>query len=147
MKSLAVPAVRPPLADTADHHTDTPRCCVVQLLQVVLWRAGRAAPGAPCDVWEIATTCQLTSGSLSRTTVVVMAFNHHVVIQAQKVLDDGSVSDTFTHKSLFPEDMDPLSLCGTLHADGTLVVSVRRASASGGQEALAGPTYRSEAYL
>lgn len=64
-----------------------------------------------------------------------------------QVLDDGSVSDTFTHKSLFPEDMDPLSLCGTLHADGTLVVSVRRASASGGQEALAGPTYRSEAYL
>lgn len=40
--------------------------------------------------------------------------------------------------------MDPLSLCGTLHADGTLVVSVRRAGASGGQEA---PTYRSEAYL
>ncbi|TWW76767.1 heat shock protein beta-7-like isoform X2 [Takifugu rubripes] len=86
-------------------------------------------------------------GQFEPHDVVVMAFNHHVVIQAQKVLDDGSVSDTFTHKSLFPEDMDPLSLCGTLHADGTLVVSVRRASASGGQEALAGPTYRSEAYL
>uniref|UniRef100_A0A674PG84 SHSP domain-containing protein n=1 Tax=Takifugu rubripes TaxID=31033 RepID=A0A674PG84_TAKRU len=80
-------------------------------------------------------------GQFEPHDVVVMAFNHHVV------LDDGSVSDTFTHKSLFPEDMDPLSLCGTLHADGTLVVSVRRASASGGQEALAGPTYRSEAYL
>uniref|UniRef100_A0A3Q3WFG1 SHSP domain-containing protein n=1 Tax=Mola mola TaxID=94237 RepID=A0A3Q3WFG1_MOLML len=58
--------------------------------------------------------------------VVVTAFNHHVVIHAQKVLDNGSVGDTFTHRSLFPEDMDPLSVSGTLHPDGTLVVSVRR---------------------
>uniref|UniRef100_A0A3Q3KD57 SHSP domain-containing protein n=1 Tax=Monopterus albus TaxID=43700 RepID=A0A3Q3KD57_MONAL len=58
--------------------------------------------------------------------IVVMAYNHHVVIHAQKVLDDGSISDTFTHKSLFPEDMDPLSVSGTLNPDGTLVVSVRR---------------------
>lgn len=64
-----------------------------------------------------------------------------------QVLDDGSVSDTFTHKSLFPEDMDPLSLSGTLHADGTLVVSVRRAAAVEEQEALAGPTYCSQAHL
>ncbi|XP_044059348.1 heat shock protein beta-7-like isoform X2 [Siniperca chuatsi] len=55
--------------------------------------------------------------------VVVMAYNHHVVIHAQKVLDDGSVSDTFTHKSLFPEDMDPLSVSGTLNPNGTLVVA------------------------
>ncbi|XP_029923386.1 heat shock protein beta-7 [Myripristis murdjan] len=58
--------------------------------------------------------------------VVVMAYNHHVVIHAEKVLEDGSVSDTFTHKSLFPEDMDPLSVSGTLNPDGILVVSVRR---------------------
>ncbi|XP_070685373.1 heat shock protein beta-7-like [Pempheris klunzingeri] len=73
--------------------------------------------------------------------VVVMAYNHRVVIHAQKVLDDGSVSDTFTHKSLFPEDMDPLSVSGTLHPDGTLVVSVRRTSALAGLEPLGGPTY------
>uniref|UniRef100_A0A3Q0STM1 SHSP domain-containing protein n=1 Tax=Amphilophus citrinellus TaxID=61819 RepID=A0A3Q0STM1_AMPCI len=58
--------------------------------------------------------------------VVVLAYNHHVVIHAQKVLDDGSISDTFTHKSLFPEDMDPLSVSGTFNPDGILVVSVRR---------------------
>ncbi|XP_031717138.1 heat shock protein beta-7 [Anarrhichthys ocellatus] len=74
--------------------------------------------------------------------VVVMAYNHHVVIHAQKVLDDGSVSDTFTHKSLFPEDMDPLSVSGTLNPDGTLVVSVRRTMEPPGV-----PTYRSEARL
>ncbi|XP_040032198.2 heat shock protein beta-7 [Gasterosteus aculeatus] len=76
--------------------------------------------------------------------VVLMAFNHHVVIHAQKVLDDGSVSDTFTHKSLFPEDMDPLSVGGTLDPDGTLVVTVRRTPAP---EPARGPAYRSEARL
>ncbi|XP_054458099.1 heat shock protein beta-7-like [Anoplopoma fimbria] len=79
--------------------------------------------------------------------VVVMAYNHHVVIHAQKVLDDGSVSDTFTHKSLFPEDMDPLSVSGTLNHDGTLVVSVRRTPALGGLEPLGVPSYRSETCL
>ncbi|XP_028429814.1 heat shock protein beta-7 [Perca flavescens] len=79
--------------------------------------------------------------------VVVMAYNHHVVIHAQKVLDDGSVSDTFTHKSLFPEDMDPLSVSGTLNPDGTLVVSVHRTTTLGELEALGVPTYRSEAHL
>uniref|UniRef100_A0A3B4U236 Heat shock protein beta-7-like n=1 Tax=Seriola dumerili TaxID=41447 RepID=A0A3B4U236_SERDU len=61
--------------------------------------------------------------------IVVMAYKHRVVIHAQKVLDDGSISDTFTHKSLFPEDMDPLSVSGTLNPDGNLVVSVRRTTA------------------
>ncbi|KAA8593734.1 hypothetical protein FQN60_004568 [Etheostoma spectabile] len=79
--------------------------------------------------------------------VVVMAYNHHVVIHAQKVQDDGSISDTFTHKSLFPEDMDPLSVSGTLNPDGTLVVSVRRTTTLGGLEPLGVPTFRSEAHL
>ncbi|KAL7400332.1 hypothetical protein ABVT39_010327 [Epinephelus coioides] len=79
--------------------------------------------------------------------VVVMAYNHHVVIHAQKVLDDGSISDTFTHKSLFPEDMDPLSVSGTLNPDGTLVVRVRRTTALGGLEPPGVPTYCSEAHL
>ncbi|XP_039678430.1 heat shock protein beta-7-like [Perca fluviatilis] len=79
--------------------------------------------------------------------IVVMAYNHHVVIHAQKVLDDGSISDTFTHKSLFPEDMDPLSVSGTLNPDGTLVVSVHRTTTLGGLEPLGVPTYRSEAHL
>ncbi|XP_069003367.1 heat shock protein beta-7-like [Embiotoca jacksoni] len=79
--------------------------------------------------------------------VVVMAYNHSVVIHAQKVMDDGSVSDTFTHKSLFPEDMDPLTVAGTLNPDGTLVVSVQRTVALDGPEPPGVPTYRSEAHL
>ncbi|XP_041662505.1 heat shock protein beta-7-like [Cheilinus undulatus] len=76
--------------------------------------------------------------------VVVMAFNHHVVVHAEKIHDDGSVSDTFTHKSLFPEDMDPLSVSGNINPDGTLVVSVRRTTAPEPQSVL---IYRSEAHL
>ncbi|KAM7399749.1 hypothetical protein PAMP_018995 [Pampus punctatissimus] len=79
--------------------------------------------------------------------IVVMAYNHRVVIHAEKVMDDGSISDTFTHKSLFPEDMDPLSVCGTLNPKGILVVSVRRTPTPGGPEPLGVPTYCSEAHL
>ncbi|KAM4628407.1 heat shock protein beta-7 [Polymixia lowei] len=75
--------------------------------------------------------------------VVVMAYNHHVVIHAEKVLEDGSINDTFTHKSLLPEDMDPLSVSGTLSPDGILVVSVRRTPTLGGLEG----AYTSEARL
>uniref|UniRef100_A0A667ZZK8 SHSP domain-containing protein n=1 Tax=Myripristis murdjan TaxID=586833 RepID=A0A667ZZK8_9TELE len=73
--------------------------------------------------------------------VVVMAYNHHVVIHAEKVLEDGSVSDTFTHKSLFPEDMDPLSVSGTLNPDGILVVSVRRSDPHTGWAGAPGLTH------
>ncbi|KAM3875274.1 heat shock protein beta-7 [Diretmus argenteus] len=76
--------------------------------------------------------------------VVVMAYNHHVVIHAEKVLDDGSISNTFTHKSLFPEDMDPLSVSGTLNPDGILVVSVRRTPKL---EPLGAPSYPTEAHF
>ncbi|KAG9265318.1 hypothetical protein AMEX_G21700 [Astyanax mexicanus] len=58
--------------------------------------------------------------------VVVMAYNHSVVIHAEKVGDDGSIRDKFIHKSLLPEDMDPLSVNGTLTPEGTLVISVKR---------------------
>uniref|UniRef100_A0A672ZG47 SHSP domain-containing protein n=1 Tax=Sphaeramia orbicularis TaxID=375764 RepID=A0A672ZG47_9TELE len=79
--------------------------------------------------------------------VVVMAYNHQVVIHAAKVMDDGTVGDTFTHKSLFPDDMDPLSICGTFSPDGVLVVRVHRTTALGEPEPLATPVYRSEAHL
>ncbi|KAF6736081.1 Heat shock protein beta-7 [Oryzias melastigma] len=66
--------------------------------------------------------------------IVVMAYNQSVVIQAQKVLEDGSVSDTFSHKSQLPKDMDPLSVSGTLQPDGTLLVSTRRTTGLTGLE-------------
>uniref|UniRef100_A0A8C6L8R1 SHSP domain-containing protein n=1 Tax=Nothobranchius furzeri TaxID=105023 RepID=A0A8C6L8R1_NOTFU len=79
--------------------------------------------------------------------IVVMAFNHQVIIQAQKVLEDGSVIDSFTHKSQFPEDMDPLSVSGNLSCDGTLLVGVRRTAEASGPELLGVSTYRTQAHL
>uniref|UniRef100_A0A8C8JJD0 SHSP domain-containing protein n=1 Tax=Oncorhynchus tshawytscha TaxID=74940 RepID=A0A8C8JJD0_ONCTS len=66
--------------------------------------------------------------------IVLMAYNHNIVIHAEKVLEDGSVSDTFTHKTLLPEDMDPLSVSGTLTPEGMLVVSVMRIPTMGVME-------------
>lgn len=51
-------------------------------------------------------------------------------LPVSQVGDDGSVMDKFTHKSLLPEDMDPLSVSGTLTPEGVLVISVKSMSRS-----------------
>uniref|UniRef100_A0A4W5QBP6 SHSP domain-containing protein n=1 Tax=Hucho hucho TaxID=62062 RepID=A0A4W5QBP6_9TELE len=79
--------------------------------------------------------------------IVLMAYNHNIVIHAEKVLEDGSVSDTFTHKTLLPEDMDPLSVSGTLTPEGMLVVSVMRIPTMGVMEPPTPPAYRCEMKL
>ncbi|XP_056297492.1 heat shock protein beta-7-like [Pseudoliparis swirei] len=82
--------------------------------------------------------------------IVVMAFNHQVVIHGEKVLDDGSVSDTFTLRSQLPEDMDPLSVGGALQPGGSLLVSVRRAAGPeppGGPQPPGGPAHTGDARL
>ncbi|NXK61682.1 HSPB7 protein, partial [Anthoscopus minutus] len=58
--------------------------------------------------------------------IVVTTSNCHVAIQAEKVAEDGTVCDSFTHKCQLPEDTDPLSVSCTLTETGTLVITVRR---------------------
>ncbi|MGH0128180.1 UNVERIFIED_CONTAM: hypothetical protein FKN15_044828 [Acipenser sinensis] len=58
--------------------------------------------------------------------VVVMTYNYHIVIHAEQVAEDGTVSNTFTHKVQLPEDMDPLSVSCALSEAGMLVISVKR---------------------
>ncbi|XP_005051442.1 PREDICTED: heat shock protein beta-7-like [Ficedula albicollis] len=78
--------------------------------------------------------------------IVVTTSNCHVAIQAEKVAEDGTVCDTFTHKCQLPEDTDPLSVSCTLTEAGTLVITVRRrASAGPGQPPQL--LHRSEAML
>uniref|UniRef100_A0A8C9NIY7 Heat shock protein beta-7-like n=1 Tax=Serinus canaria TaxID=9135 RepID=A0A8C9NIY7_SERCA len=78
--------------------------------------------------------------------IVVTTSNCHVAIQAEKVAEDGTVCDTFTHKCQLPEDTDPLSVSCTLTEMGTLVITVRRrASAGPGQRPQL--LHRSEAML
>ncbi|XP_067307524.1 uncharacterized protein hspb12 isoform X1 [Pseudorasbora parva] len=58
--------------------------------------------------------------------VVVVAYNQHVVIYAEKIGADGSVAGKFTHKSVLPADMDPLSVSSELTAERMLLISIGR---------------------
>ncbi|XP_061638160.1 heat shock protein beta-7-like [Phyllopteryx taeniolatus] len=131
--------------------------------QAPFGRRGRSSYGLTAPVGGAVPICQTGAGGVQCVgdgyymsadvsqfephDVVVMAYNHHVVIHAEKVTEDGSVSDTFTQKSVFPKDMNPLSVCGTFNRDGILVVSVCRINPTDGKEPLAVPAYRSEAHL
>ncbi|KAM9007365.1 heat shock protein beta-7-like [Ara ararauna] len=78
--------------------------------------------------------------------IVVTTSNCHVAIQAEKVAEDGTVCDTFTHKCQLPEDMDPLSVSCALTEAGMLVITARRrAGARPGEPPQM--LYRSEATL
>ncbi|KAM9615520.1 heat shock protein beta-7-like [Aquila chrysaetos chrysaetos] len=78
--------------------------------------------------------------------IVVTTSNCHVAIQAEKVAEDGTICDTFTHKCQLPEDTDPLSVSCALTEAGTLVITARRrASARPGEPPQL--LYRSEATL
>uniref|UniRef100_A0AAY5KPV5 SHSP domain-containing protein n=1 Tax=Esox lucius TaxID=8010 RepID=A0AAY5KPV5_ESOLU len=111
-----------------------------------LWRlTGGTVTGRPASMGVVKSLGDSYSMSADVShfeahDVVVMAYNHHIVIHAEKVLENGSVSDTFTHKTLLPEDMDPLSVSATLTPMGMLVVSVRRTQALGGLEPSATPS-------
>ncbi|KAI2656514.1 Heat shock protein beta-7 [Labeo rohita] len=58
--------------------------------------------------------------------VVLLAYNQCVVIHAEKMAADGSVAGRFTHKSVLPADMDPLSVSSSLTAERMLIISVGR---------------------
>ncbi|XP_020668818.2 heat shock protein beta-7 [Pogona vitticeps] len=73
--------------------------------------------------------------------IVVTTFNYCIVIQAEKVAEDGTVSNTFTHKCQLPTDMDPLSVSCSLNDSGQLIITARR------QLLAPPPLYRSEVRL
>ncbi|XP_043086404.1 heat shock protein beta-7 [Puntigrus tetrazona] len=62
--------------------------------------------------------------------VVLLAYNQCVVIHAEKTGADGTVAGRFTHKSVLPADMDPLSVSSSLTSDRTLIISIRRRTPS-----------------
>ncbi|XP_075794200.1 heat shock protein beta-7-like [Pelodiscus sinensis] len=78
--------------------------------------------------------------------VVVTTYNYHIVIQAEKVAEDGTVSNTFSHKCQLPEDMDPMSVSCALTDAGLLVINAKRSAAARGGEAPQ-PLFRTEVKL
>ncbi|XP_062987928.1 heat shock protein beta-7-like [Elgaria multicarinata webbii] len=73
--------------------------------------------------------------------IVVTTYNYCIVIQAEKVAEDGTISNTFTHKCQLPADMDPLSISCSLNDAGNLIITARR------QFLAPPPVYRSEVKL
>ncbi|KAM9126820.1 heat shock protein beta-7-like [Pangshura tecta] len=78
--------------------------------------------------------------------VVVTTYNYHIIIQAEKVAEDGTVSNTFTHKCQLPEDMDPMSVSCALTDAGLLVINAKRGAAAKVGETPP-PLYRTEVKL
>ncbi|XP_032081887.1 heat shock protein beta-7-like [Thamnophis elegans] len=73
--------------------------------------------------------------------IVVTSYNYCIVIQAEKMAEDGIVSNTFTHKCQLPTDMDPLSVSCSLNDAGKLIITARRRQLS------PSPLYRTEVKL
>ncbi|XP_026870693.2 uncharacterized protein hspb12 isoform X2 [Electrophorus electricus] len=98
------------------------------------WNHGdslQASSGRPASMGVVQTageTYYLSAdvGYFEPHDIVVMAYNHCIVIHAEKVGSDGCVRNKFSHRSVLPEDMDPLSVSGTLTPEGMLVISVKR---------------------
>ncbi|XP_067897594.1 heat shock protein beta-7-like [Heterodontus francisci] len=104
-------------------------------------------PGSLGNIRTVGDTYQVTAdvSQFDPEEVIVTMCNYHIVIKAEKVAEDGTIINTFTHKCQLPEDMDPISVSCSLTDIGFLIINVRRSPLKQAESPL--PVYRSEVKL
>uniref|UniRef100_A0A8C9L8P4 SHSP domain-containing protein n=1 Tax=Pavo cristatus TaxID=9049 RepID=A0A8C9L8P4_PAVCR len=143
---MDLPASRPPHPQLSPFKgspgSPGSRCPVLPFLNLTEPPSAPRHPHAQGDTYQVVADVS----QFDPPDIVVTTSNGHVAIWAEKVAEDGTVCDTFTHQCRLPEDTDPLSVSCALTDAGTLVITARRRAGSRPGE-MPQPLYRSEATL
>ncbi|XP_029007521.1 heat shock protein beta-7-like [Betta splendens] len=68
----------------------------------------------------------LDVSEFSPEDVIVTSSNNLIEVRAEKLGEDGSVINTFSHRCKLPSDMDPMSLTLLTEGSGLLTISAHK---------------------